>query len=206
MFRTAGLDGAVARLRFSGLTELVRQAVPSHRGEFEVGGGRGGIVTYDIPFTPTRRIGWQFQDRQLRYFIALAEEGLRGKGLHDKRASVVESQYQSFFNHADVAAVLGDALKPYAKAVWLRFDPDFVYRYRPVAESVSTTSLVEALVVMTPRVDRFAEEFHDLTSRPSNHGGLRADAEFDGGRFDLGVGALGARLATRRSQPGGSRC
>lgn len=161
MFRAAGLDGAVARMRFSGLTELVRQAVPSHRGEFEVGGGRGGIVTYDISFTPTRRIGWQFQDGQLRYFIALDEEGLRGKGLHDERAAVVESQYQSFFDHADVADVLGDALKPYSKAVWLRFDPDFVYRHRPVERSVTTASLVEALVVMTQRVDRFAEEFHD---------------------------------------------
>ena len=160
-FRAAGLDGAIARMRFSRLAELVRLATPSHQGEFEVGGDRGGIVTYDIRFAPTRRIGWQFQDSQLRFFITIEDEGLHGKGLHDKRVEVVESMYAPFFDHVDVVIVLGDALKMYTNTGWLRFDPDFVYRHRPVQKSTSTARLVDALVTMTKRVDLFAATFRE---------------------------------------------
>ena len=84
---------------------------------------------------------------------------MKGKGLHELRAALVESDYLSFFDHSDVDAVLGDMLKPYDKAGWLRFDPDFVYRHRPVDGAVSTDALVESLVVMTKRVDAFAVSF-----------------------------------------------
>jgi len=38
------------------------------------------------------------------------------------------------------------------------FDPDFVYRHRPVKPAVSTAVLAQALASMTKRVDDFADK------------------------------------------------
>ena len=62
--------------------------------------------------------------------------------------------------------ILGSELrtKSYATGKWLGFNPDFVYRHRPVKPSVSTAKLAEALAAMTRRVDDFADRIgYDVT-------------------------------------------
>jgi len=48
--------------------------------------------------------------------------------------------------------------KSYAPGAWLGFNPDFVYRHRPVKPAASTAVLAQALASMTKRVDDFADK------------------------------------------------
>lgn len=109
------------------------------------GGTRGGLITYWRRLSATRGVGWQFQENQLRLQITIEDDKLQG-GMHrSEREAIVEAEYLDFFDHADVEAVLGPELKAktYAPRKWLGFNPDFVYRHRPVLPSVSTSNLVD---------------------------------------------------------------
>jgi len=152
-----GLDGAIARMRFSGLAQLV-QAYFDDAKSFEVGGDRGGIITYWRRLAGQRSIGWQFQENQLRFCITVEDPGLQGEAHRGEREKIVEAEHADFFDHSAVEAILGSGLraKSYAPGAWLGFNPDFVYRHRPVKPAASTAVLVRALASMTNRVDDFA--------------------------------------------------
>ncbi|MGE3326381.1 MAG: hypothetical protein AB7N61_13365 [Acidimicrobiia bacterium] len=152
-----GLDGAIARMRFSGLAQVVQSHFDEPK-SFEVGGDRGGLITYWRRLSATRSIGWQFQENQLRLQVTIEDDDLQGGAHRSAREAIVEAEHVDFFDHADVESVLGPELKAktYAPGKWLGFNPDFVYRHRPVLPSVSTAKLAEALAVMTQRVDAFA--------------------------------------------------
>jgi hypothetical protein len=154
-----GLDGAIARMRFSGLAQVVQ----THFGEaksFVVGGDRGGLITYWRRLARDRGIGWQFQEGQLRFFITVEDPDLQGAAHKAEREKIVEAEHAAFFDHAAVEAILGSDLKAksYAPGAWLGFNPDFVYRHRPVKPAVSTAALAQALASMTKRVDDFADK------------------------------------------------
>ena len=153
-----GLDGAIARMRFSGLAQVVQSHFTEAK-SFVVGGDRGGIITYWRRLADSRGIGWQFQENQLRFQITIEGKDLQGKAKRAAREAIVEADHIDFFDHADVEAVLGIDLKAkaYAPGKWLGFNPDFVYRHRPVKPTVSTAKLAEALAAMTRRVDDFAD-------------------------------------------------
>ncbi|MFP2928240.1 hypothetical protein ACLESO_24180 [Pyxidicoccus sp. 3LG] len=151
------LDGAIVRMRFSGLA----QAIQSHFREtksFEVGGDKGGLITYFRRLASDRKVGWQFQQNQLRFVVTVESGEHTGPGKEAARAAVVESSYLDFFNHTDVAEILKSDLKSktYQPGQWNHFNPDFVYRHRPVKPSVSTGVLARALASMTSRVDEWA--------------------------------------------------
>ena len=154
-----GLDEAIARMRFSGLAQVI-QAHFDETKSFEVGGDRGGIVTYWRRLAGKRGIGWQFQENQLRFCITVEDPDLRGKAKRAAREAIVEAEQAGFFDHFDVEAILGSDLraKSYAPGKWLGFNPDFVYRHRPVKPAVSTARLAQALASMTRRVDDFADK------------------------------------------------
>jgi hypothetical protein len=152
-----GLDGAIARMRFSGLAQVVQARFDEGR-SFEVGGDRGGLITYWRRLADTRGIGWQFQEGQLRFYVTVEDPSLQGPAQRAAREKIVEAEYADFFDHTDVAAILGPDLraKSYAPGEWLGFNPDFVYRHRPVKPAVSTFVLSQALASMTNQVDDFA--------------------------------------------------
>ena len=154
-----GLDGAIARMRFSGLAQEI-QAHFDEPKSFEVGGNRGGIITYSRRLADERRVGWQFQENQLRFYIGIEDLGLQDKANRAAREAIVEAEHAEFFDHFDVEAILGSDLgaKSYAPGEWLGFNPDFVYRHRPVKPAVSTARLAQALASMTRRVDDFADK------------------------------------------------
>jgi hypothetical protein len=159
-----GLDGAIARMRFSGLAQVIQTHFDEIK-PFEVGGDRGGIITYWRRLADKRGIGWQFQENQLRFFINVEEPDLRGEANRAVREAVVEAEHAEFFDHFDVEAILGPDLRPkiYAPGKWLGFNPGFVYRHRPLRPATSTARLAHALASMTKRVDDFADEAgHDV--------------------------------------------
>jgi hypothetical protein len=158
-FPGGGLDGAIARMRFSGLAQLLQSRFATAK-PFEVGGDRGGLITYWRRLASNRRIGWQFQEEQLRFQITIEDPDLQGKAHRTARGAIVEAEHAGFFDYADIEAILGSDLKTknYAPGEWLGFNPDFVYRHRPVKRSVSTARLTEALAAMTRRVDHFADK------------------------------------------------
>jgi hypothetical protein len=127
---------------------------------FEVGGDRGGLITYWRRLAGNRRIGWQFQEDQLRFQITIEDPDLQGKANRAARGAIVEAEHVGFFDYAGIEAILGSDLKTknYTPGEWLGFNPDFVYRHRPVKRSVSTARLTEALAAMTRRVDHFADK------------------------------------------------
>jgi hypothetical protein len=155
----AGLDGAIARMRFSGLAQVI-QAHFDEAKSFEVGGDRGGLITYSRRLADKRGIGWQFQENQLRFYLTVEDQRLRGEANRKVRGEIAEAEQAAFFDHGDVEAILGSDLraKSYAAGQWLHFNPDFVYRHRPVKPAVSTARLAQALVSMTRRVDVFADK------------------------------------------------
>ena len=154
-----GLDGAIARMRFSGLAQVIQTHFDEAK-SFEVGGDRGGIITYWRRLADKRGIGWQFQENQLRFYIRVEDSDLRGEAKRPARQAIVEAEHADFFDHSDVEAILGADLRPkdYAPGDWLGFNPDFVYRHRPIKPGVSTARLAQALVSMTRRVDDFADK------------------------------------------------
>jgi hypothetical protein len=154
-----GLDGAIARMRFSGLAQVLQSRFATAK-SFEVGGDRGGLITYWRRLADSRRIGWQFQEDQLRFQITIEDPDLQGEARRAARGAIVEAGHAGFFDYAGIEAILGSDLKPknYAPGEWLGFNPDFVYRHRPVKRSVSTARLTEALTAMTRRVDHFADK------------------------------------------------
>ena len=154
-----GLDGAIARMRFSGLAQVVQTHV-SEAKSFEVGGDRGGIITYWRRLAGKRRIAWQFQQNQLRFCVTVEDPNLQGRAERAAREAIVEAHHAGFFDHFDVEAILGSDLRArsYAPGEWLGFNPDFVYRHRTVRPAVSTARLAQALASMTQRVDDFADK------------------------------------------------
>jgi hypothetical protein len=152
-----GLDGAIARMRFSGLAQVIQTHFDETK-SFEVGGDRGGLITYWRRLAHKRYIGWQFQENQLRFYITVEDPDLQGEVKRAARETIVEAEHADFFDHCDVEAILGSDLraKSYAPGEWLGFNPDFVYRHRPVKPTVSTARLAQALASMTRRVDDFA--------------------------------------------------
>jgi hypothetical protein len=154
-----GLDGAIARMRFSGLAQVIQAHFDETR-SFEVGGDRGGIITYWRRLADERGIGWQFQENQLRFCITVEDPDLRDQAKRAAREVIVEAEHADFFDHSEVEAILGSDLKAksYAPGEWLGFNPDFVYRHRPVKPAVSTARLAQALASMTARVDDFADK------------------------------------------------
>ena len=154
-----GLDGAIARMRFSGLAQVVQAHFPEAK-PFVVGGDRGGLITYWRRLASQRGIGWQFQESQLRFFVTVEDPDLQGEAHKAAREKIVEAEHLDFFDHTAVEAILGAALKAksYAPGAWLGFNPDFVYRHRPVKPAVSTAVLAQALASMTRRVDDFADK------------------------------------------------
>ena len=152
-----GLDGAIARMRFSGLAQVVQTHFHEAK-PFEVGGDRGGLITYWRRLAGQRGIGWQFQEGQLRFFITIENPDLQGEAHKVEREKIVDAEHTDFFDHTAVEAILGSDLKAksYAPGAWLGFNPDFVYRHRPVKPAVSTAVLAQALASMTMRVDHFA--------------------------------------------------
>jgi hypothetical protein len=154
-----GLDGAIARMRFSGLAQVVQTHFQEAK-SFVVGGDRGGLITYWRRLASDRGIGWQFQESQLRFFITVEDPDLQGKAHRREREKIVEAEHGDFFDHASVEAILGSELKAkiYEPGAWLGFNPDFVYRHRPVKPVVSTALIAQALASMTKRVDDFADK------------------------------------------------
>jgi hypothetical protein len=154
-----GLDGAIARMRFSGLAQVIQTHFDEPK-SFEVGGDRGGLVTYRRRLAAQRGIGWQFQENQLRFFMTVEDPDLQGEANRSAREAIVEAEHAGLFDHCDVEAILGPDLraKSYAPGKWLGFNPDFVYRHRPVKPAVSTARLAQALASMTRRVDDFADK------------------------------------------------
>jgi hypothetical protein len=155
----AGLDGAIARMRFSGLAQVIQTHFHEAK-SFEVGGDRGGIITYWRRLADERGIGWQFQENQLRFCVTVEDPDLQGKAQRATREKIVETEHADFFDHTATEAILGSDLrtKSYAPGAWLGFNPDFVYRHRPVKPTASTAVLAQALASMTKRVDDFADK------------------------------------------------
>lgn len=78
---------------------------------FEVGGDRGGLITCRRRLPGARGVGWQFQDGQLRFFVTVEDEGMDGPAQRSARGKIVEAQYTDFFDHSNVAAILGPDLR-----------------------------------------------------------------------------------------------
>ncbi len=158
----AALDGAIHKTRISGLAQVVQAQLDVPKSFVVEGGqGGGGLISYWRRVAPTRKLGWQYQvmAKQLRYQLTVEDPALQGEKHVTDRAQIAKSEYLEFFDHADLETVHGPDLLPetYAPGTWNRFNPDFVYRHRPVTSSVSTAKLAAAPVVMTHRVDAFAD-------------------------------------------------
>lgn len=98
-------------------------------------------------FTPTAdgdRIGWQLQGGQWRLAVVAGTHVGRTDDVRALRHAYVADRYGSWFDFAPVVEVLGAKPVPRAEVGgdFNRYDPDFVYRYRPV-QGLTVTELRE---------------------------------------------------------------
>lgn len=88
-------------------------------------------------FAPTAdgdRVGWQLQGGQWRLAVISGSHAGRTGELRAARHTYVADRYGTWFDFAPVTEVVGPAAVPRAELAgdFNRYDPDFVYRYRPV--------------------------------------------------------------------------
>ena len=132
--------------RTNRLAELVRAELDPGS---DVGAGLSnttGIVQRFLPGPGGFQLGWQLQGQQFRLAVIVnGKARLAGPGNRTKREELVEREYLDFFDFSAMAlgrpgGLLGDyrGAKP-----WLGYNPDFVYRYRPIVPSATWAECVE---------------------------------------------------------------
>ena len=154
-----GLDGVIARMRFSGLAQVLQSQFATAK-SFEVGGNRGGLITYWRELADKRASAGSSRRTNSGSRSRSKPRTFRGRPAGRARGDRQDRASRLLRLCPGIEAILGSDLKTknYAADEWLGFNPAFVYRHRPVKRSVSTAKLAEALVSMTRRVDDFADK------------------------------------------------
>lgn len=100
-----------------------------------------GLIDQFVPGPRGRHFGWQFQAGQLRLVVITAK---RDPSARPRREAIVESEHLDYFDFDRAGA---GHLAPYAgKKPWLGYEPNFVYRYRPVAPAATWSECVQFCV------------------------------------------------------------
>ena len=96
---------------------------------------RGNVlIEAFVPTADGDRVGWQLQGGQWRLAVISGSHAGRTEELRAARHTYVADRYGTWFDFAPVTEVVGPAAVPRAELAgdFNRYDPDFVYRYRPV--------------------------------------------------------------------------
>lgn len=165
------LLSVVSKFRADGISQWMRRCLTREgfsSGEFE------GTIThsqavnswYADVLPGSIRAGWQIQGGTFR--LAMIMEHLTGRddAARTKRFEFAFT-HQGFFEFGDLDGILGTAGSPVAPKIspknpmgFLRFDPDFVYRYKSVPH-LSLAQLERASVVVAQRVRTMAAALGD---------------------------------------------
>lgn len=152
--------GPLQRMRYSGLLELVRDHYqPSNDFKVDLSNTRG-LAEYLLSVDPHRSLGWQLQGDDLRLVVLFKEPGLLGKGpaAKAKRAAFAEQHWLEYFDFTELPQEVSALISPLGGTkpnAWNHYDPDFVYRYRRVASTVSSDDLALGLASLTERADQW---------------------------------------------------
>lgn len=160
--RRVRLHDALSKARARALLNTLRQQLG------DVVGGR--IVQWKSDFTrgnvlleafvPTAsgdRIGWQLQGGQWRLAVITAAHVGRTEEARAQRHRYVADHYGDWFDFGPLTEVAGARNAPRSERAgeFNRYDPDFVYRYRLVAD-LTVTHLVELASIYQRRATRWA--------------------------------------------------
>ena len=144
----------VRKMQAARCAQLLRQRLVSTlpRDLVQIGAGVGGaskeaLVELFLPAPQGRRFGWQLEGRKLRLVGLVGGRDPRsGKGARARRESIMETQHLEFWERFTPPEPLSGLLTPYSgRLTWLGFEPDFVYRYRTLAESTTWAELLDLL-------------------------------------------------------------
>ncbi|MGW5456238.1 PD-(D/E)XK nuclease family protein [Nocardia sp. NPDC003979] len=148
----------VEKLRISGLSTLIAAEVGS-----EVGVGVGfsnthGKVEFSTEGLSKHRFGWQYQGGQLRISVVLSDTaGGPWKGRRTAREHLVQKNFGDYFDF-EVVTDADHRLGQYSgrNLPWLGYEPDFVYRYRPIQPHTSYVELAEMCTRLTYHAREYA--------------------------------------------------
>jgi hypothetical protein len=139
------------------LAQLIRDALSQPDIDLEVGLSNSiGLVSYySRPLARGHQVGWQLQGDQFRLAAATRlHTRCSGRGKRQAREDFVATEYADHFNFdalPDCAPCLGAHR---ARKEWLGYNPDFVYRYRPIVKDASWEQVVELCAAAVRHSDR----------------------------------------------------
>ncbi|MFD3458371.1 hypothetical protein ACFWVM_01560 [Nocardia fluminea] len=148
----------VEKLQVSGLADLIRARVGA-----DVGIGVGlsnthGMADFSARGVSGHRFGWQYQDGKLRLSVVLDDAvGGPWRNRRVDREVLVQNEFAEYFDFAAIPDV-DDRLDPYSgrNLAWLGYEPDFVYRYRPIRPDTSFADLADMCAQLTDHAMTFA--------------------------------------------------
>lgn len=147
----------VEKLRGVMLAQLIRDDLNRPDLELEVGLSNSiGLVSYySRPLARGHQVGWQLQGDQFRLAAATRlDTRYSGRGKRQAREDFVATEYADHFNFdalPDCAPYLGAHR---ARKEWLGYNPDFVYRYRPIVNDTSWEQVVALCAAAVRHSDR----------------------------------------------------
>jgi hypothetical protein len=136
----------VEKMRGVVLAQLIRRKLDREDLDLEVSlsNSIGLVPFYSRPLAHGHQVGWQLQGGQFRLAVATRQDArFFGRSKRPAREALVASEYAEHFSF-DLLPRAGDVLgPPTARKPWLGYNPDFVYRYRPLLSEASWRQVVD---------------------------------------------------------------
>ena len=146
----------VEKLRVSGLVGLIRDRIGPDPDLGVDLTNTHGVVGHFVEGSSGHSFGWQYQAGQMRLAVVLADPGGSSWPNRAAREQLVQQQFADFFDFTRIP-IPAESLNDYTgKLAWLGYEPNFVYRYRPIRPGMAYTELADVCTLMTGHVDRYA--------------------------------------------------
>ena len=143
--RDARLLPLVEKLRVSELAAMLIKQVGRHDGISVGFSHTTGLLQYSAVGSSGHRFGWQYQGGQMRLSIALGptDDNPTWRDRRADRERLVRERFSDYFDF-DTAGPAASVLAPYTGRGldWLGYEPDFVYRYRPLRRGVTCNQVI----------------------------------------------------------------
>ncbi len=150
----------VEKLRIADLATLVTQR-NSNKFRIDIGYSNGtGIAQFFIEGSSGHTFAWQYQAGQMRLAVVLKKTDDRSwVNRRPERERFVQQQFSGFFEFEaalpiDASKLLGDYTG--RRLPWLSYEPDFVYKYRPLQTGVTYSQLADICTQLSSHVQRYA--------------------------------------------------
>ncbi len=149
----------VEKLRIAGLAALITEHT-SRPVEIGLSNTHGLAQCSAKGRVSGHHFSWQYQSGQIRLAVALDQTaGPTWRGRRTDRERLVEQYFQDFFDFTNAAVEpdMHSVLDEYTgNMIWLGYEPDFVYKYRPLRTDATYQQLASICAGLTHHIEQYA--------------------------------------------------